>query len=87
MKDNISLIAAAAGGFMLSLAAASIIKAAPIAALQVQPRLTTPAADLRHQPLSPNKPVGYLNQKVLQYQKSKSKQEIQASWHSAGIAD
>ncbi|WP_081603028.1 hypothetical protein [Fortiea contorta] len=32
MKDNISLIAAAAGGFMLSVALAGILRGAPVAA-------------------------------------------------------
>lgn len=34
MKDRISLIAAAAGGLMLSLAASSIIHAAPVTSLK-----------------------------------------------------
>jgi hypothetical protein len=37
MKDNISLIAAAAGGFMISIAVAGILRAAPIQSLQAQP--------------------------------------------------
>ena len=35
MKDYLSLIAAAAGGFMLSLAASSIINAAPVTSLKL----------------------------------------------------
>ncbi|MBD2253046.1 hypothetical protein [Nostoc parmelioides] len=34
MKDNISLIAAAAGGFMLSVALAGILRGAPVIAWQ-----------------------------------------------------
>lgn len=34
MKDNISLIAAAAGGFMLSVALAGILRGAPVMAWQ-----------------------------------------------------
>ncbi|MBD2359731.1 MULTISPECIES: hypothetical protein [unclassified Anabaena] len=34
MKDNISLIAAAAGGFMLSVALAGILRGAPVTAWQ-----------------------------------------------------
>ncbi len=34
MKDNISLIAAAAGGFMLSVALAGILKGAPVTVSQ-----------------------------------------------------
>lgn len=48
MKDNISLIAAAAGGFMLSIAIAGIIKGVPVISLNAQPSLnSTPVADLR----------------------------------------
>lgn len=45
MKDHFSLIAAAVGGFMLSVAAAGIIKAAPVTALNAAPSLTTPVAN------------------------------------------
>ena len=44
MKD-ISLIAAAVGGFMLSVAAAGIIKAAPVTSLNTALSLTTPVAN------------------------------------------
>lgn len=37
MKDNISLIAAAAGGFMLSVALTGILRGSPVASLQNQP--------------------------------------------------
>jgi hypothetical protein len=60
MKDNISLIAAAAGGFMLSIAATSIINAAPVNTLKVQPSSSSiPAADLRLKPVHPDEPVNH----------------------------
>lgn len=60
MRDNISLIAAAAGGFMLSIAATSIINAAPVTTLKVQPSSSsTPAADLRFKPVHPDEPVNH----------------------------
>ncbi|NMG20085.1 hypothetical protein [Brasilonema bromeliae] len=37
MKDNFSLIAAAAGGFMLSVALTGILRGAPVASLQGNP--------------------------------------------------
>ncbi|NMG08579.1 hypothetical protein [Brasilonema sp. UFV-L1] len=37
MKDNFSLIAAAAGGFMLSVALTGILRGASVASLQGQP--------------------------------------------------
>jgi len=36
VKDNLSLIAAAAGGFMLSIALAGILRGTPVTALQGQ---------------------------------------------------
>lgn len=60
MRDNISLIAAAAGGFMLSIAATSIINAAPVTTLKVQPSSSsTPAADLRFKRVHPDEPVNH----------------------------
>ncbi len=48
MKDNLSLIAAAAGGFMLSIAAAGIVKAAPVTSLNASPSLgSSPVAHLQ----------------------------------------
>jgi hypothetical protein len=44
MKDNLSLIAAAVGGFMLSVAAAGIVKAAPVTSL-------TPSSSLNSSPV------------------------------------
>lgn len=41
MKDYLSLIAAAAGGFMLSIAASSIINAAPVTSLKSLPSVGT----------------------------------------------
>lgn len=46
MKDNISLIAAAAGGFALSIAISGILKAAPVTSLNTPP-MTTPVANLQ----------------------------------------
>jgi hypothetical protein len=37
VKDNISLIAAAAGGFMLCVALTGILRGSPVASLQGQP--------------------------------------------------
>ncbi len=36
MKDNLSLIVAAAGGFMLSVALTGILRGAPVTSLQAQ---------------------------------------------------
>lgn len=47
MKDHLSLIAAAAGGFMFSIAAAGIIKAAPVISLNTPPSFTTPVANFQ----------------------------------------
>ncbi|MEH2321082.1 hypothetical protein [Nostoc sp.] len=53
MKDNLTLIAAATGGFILSVALAGILRGAPITAWQEQSSFgTTTVADLR---LTPNK--------------------------------
>jgi hypothetical protein len=53
MKDRISLIAAAAGGLMLSLAVTSIIHAAPVTALKSLPHVNT----LQATSVSPDRPV------------------------------
>lgn len=51
MKDNITLLAAAAGGFMLSFAIAGILRATPVTAWQVQPNLSsTQVAQFQLQP-------------------------------------
>ncbi|WP_066375801.1 MULTISPECIES: hypothetical protein [unclassified Anabaena] len=50
MKDNISLIAAAAGGFMLSVALAGILKGAPITAWDKQSSFRPTVSDLRVTP-------------------------------------
>ena len=50
MKDNLSLIAAAAGGFMLSLAASSIINAAPVTSLKLPNVVQTTSLQ---QPINP----------------------------------
>jgi hypothetical protein len=55
MKDPISLVAAATGGLMLSLAAASIIHAAPITALKSQPNLNVSHKTTLQRSLGQNK--------------------------------
>lgn len=57
MKDNISLIAAAAGGFMLSIAAAGIIGAAPVTSLKSQPISSTSVEQLQLKPVHPDEPA------------------------------
>lgn len=60
MKDRISLIAAAAGGFMLSIAIAGIIKAAPVTSLPVQSSANSnPTTELQLQPIHPDESVNY----------------------------
>lgn len=49
MKDRISLIAAAAGGFMLSIAVTSIIHAAPVSSLKSPTRVETLRVASLHQ--------------------------------------
>ncbi|MBE9052080.1 hypothetical protein IQ243_16950 [Nostocales cyanobacterium LEGE 11386] len=41
MKDNISLIAAAAGGFMLSVALAGLLRGTPVTTWQQQSRVSS----------------------------------------------
>jgi hypothetical protein len=53
VKDNLTLIAAATGGFMLSVALAGILRGTPVTTWQEQSNIrTTTVADLR---LAPNK--------------------------------
>ncbi|BAY75689.1 hypothetical protein NIES25_21360 [Nostoc linckia NIES-25] len=53
VKDNLTLIAAATGGFMLSVALAGILRGTPVTTWQEQSSVrTTTVADLR---LAPNK--------------------------------
>ena len=60
MKDNISLIAAATGGFMLSIAIAGILRAAPVTGLKVQPSPNTAqVSDLQLKPVYPDETVSY----------------------------
>ncbi|MBD1921234.1 hypothetical protein H6F77_09030 [Microcoleus sp. FACHB-831] len=60
MKDNISLVGAAAGGFMLSIAVAGILRAAPVTSPQAQPSLTsTQVAQLHIKPGHPDEEVNY----------------------------
>ncbi|MGB3642397.1 MAG: hypothetical protein WBA39_33165 [Rivularia sp. (in: cyanobacteria)] len=55
VKDKISLIAAAAGGFMLFVAMASILQGAPVMALRSQHNFdSTKVADLRLQTIYPD---------------------------------
>lgn len=53
MKDNLSLIAAAAGGFMLAIAASGIIKSAPVAALNAPPNLNSTQVSNLHSASAP----------------------------------
>ena len=57
MKDPISLVAAATGGLMLSLAAASIIHAAPMTALKSQPHLSVSHKTTLQRSLGQNKQI------------------------------
>ncbi|WP_026733282.1 hypothetical protein [Fischerella sp. PCC 9605] len=51
MKDNLSLVAAAAGGFMLSVALAGILRGAPVTSWQVQANVgSTPVMYVRATP-------------------------------------
>ncbi|MBD2415474.1 hypothetical protein FACHB389_19260 [Nostoc calcicola FACHB-389] len=65
MKDNLTLIAAATGGFMLSVALAGILRGTPVTALQEQSSVRTmTVANLR---LAPNKTenLEYFRAKIL----------------------
>jgi hypothetical protein len=65
MKDNLTLIAAATGGFILSVALAGILRGAPITAWQEQSSVRTmTVANLR---LAPNKAenLEYFRAKIL----------------------
>ncbi len=53
MKDNISLIAAAAGGFMLSVALAGILRGTPVTTLQGQSNIRV--ATMTNSQISPKK--------------------------------
>jgi hypothetical protein len=57
MKDPLSLVAAATGGLMLSLTAASIIHAAPLTALKLQPNLEVSHQMTLQRSLSQNKQI------------------------------
>jgi len=61
MKDNISLIAAAAGGFMLSVALSSILRGAPVTAWQGQSsiRVASVTQDLRINPVTDDQRQGW----------------------------
>ncbi|MCJ8281389.1 MAG: hypothetical protein MJK14_16345 [Rivularia sp. ALOHA_DT_140] len=57
VKDKISLIAAAAGGFMLFVALSGILQGSPVTALRVEEHSFTrnKTADLQLQKVHPNK--------------------------------
>ena len=58
VKDKISLIAAAAGGFMLFVAMSGILQGAPVMALRSQHSFdSTKVADLRLQKVDPNESI------------------------------
>lgn len=59
MKDPLFLIAAAAGGFMLSLATASIIHATPVTSLKSSPNVETLYAMPLQQPVHADEAVSY----------------------------
>jgi hypothetical protein len=60
VKDKISLVAAAAGGFMLFVSLSAILQGAPVTALQAQHRLnSTEVADLQLQKAHPHEPINY----------------------------
>jgi hypothetical protein len=60
MKDNISLIAAAAGGFMLSVALSSILRGAPVTAWQGQSSIRVASVtDLRINPVTGDQRQGW----------------------------
>ncbi len=64
VKDKISLIAAAAGGFMLFVAISGILQGAPVMALRSQHSFdSTKVADLRLQ-VHPDEPVNYMQQRL-----------------------
>lgn len=56
MKDNMTLLAAAAGGFMLSIAIAGIIRAEPVTSWQTRPNLSsTQVTQMQLKPAHPDK--------------------------------
>ena len=63
VKDKISLIAAAAGGFMLFVAISGILQGAPVMALRSQHSFdSTKVAGLRLQ-IHPDEPINYMQQR------------------------
>ncbi|MGL5923617.1 MAG: hypothetical protein ACRC32_11970 [Chroococcidiopsis sp.] len=68
MKDPISLVAAAAGGLMLSLAAASIIHAAPVKALKSHPNIGVSHGTTLQRSLGQNKQNRYCDRNWQQNQ-------------------
>lgn len=60
VKDKISLVAAAAGGFMLFVAIAGILQGAPVTARLAQHSFdSSKVADLRLQQVHPDEPINY----------------------------
>lgn len=64
MKDNISLIAAATGGFMLSVALSGILRGAPVTAWQDKSSISLyPIANLRLASVGADDPLKYILEK------------------------
>lgn len=59
MKDPLFFIAAAAGGFMLSLATSSIIHATPVISLKLSPNVETLHTTSLQQPVHADEAVSY----------------------------
>lgn len=79
MKDRISLIAAAAGGLMLSLAVTSIIHAAPVTALKSLPHINT----LHAISVSPDEPADVtLNQRFTLENSLRAAKQIEGALNS-----
>jgi hypothetical protein len=89
MKDRISLIAAAAGGFMLSIAAASIIHAAPVTSLKAAASISsTPVVDLQLKLVHPSEPVSYTLEERLSLENSlKITQQIKGGLNTLSASD
>lgn len=79
MKDRISLIAAAAGGLMLSLAVTSIIHAAPVTALKSLPHVNT----LHATSVSPDEPADVtLNRRFTTENSLRATEQIEGALNS-----
>lgn len=63
VKDKISLVAAAAGGFMLFMALSGILQGTPVTALQAQHSFDSiKAADLQLQKVYPDEAINAIQQ-------------------------